>query len=198
MLMRDLKDYRLRWDSVLSIKNRLIFIVVITVALYCLLYIASTVPFSSEEVASLLEEAEKILRQRYTILDIFINNFLISLIMFVPVAGPIIGGYVIYTTGRLIGALSLSTGIPSILLISMTIITFYGFIEFLAYGTAFTESMILTYSMFKRKTRIELKWLIISISATAVLLLIAAVLEYMLIQFFGQVYPRLEELTAQI
>ncbi len=196
--MRDLKDYRLRWKSVLSVKNRLILIVVVTVTLYCLLYIASTVPFSSEEAASLLEEAEKILRQRYTILDIFTNNFLISLIMFIPVAGPIIGGYIIYTTGRLIGALSVSTGIPSILLISMTIITFYGFIEFLAYGTAFTESMILTYSIFRRKTRIELKWLIISVSATALLLLIAAALEYMLIQFFGQVYPNLEELTAQI
>jgi type II secretory pathway component PulL len=80
----------------------------------------------------------------------------------------------------------------------MTIITFYGFIEFLAYGTAFTESIVFTYSIFKKKSRIESRWLIISIAAVAILLLIAATIEYMLIQFFGQIYPNLEELPAKI
>lgn len=196
--MRELKDYRSAWKGLPSIRNRLILIAIVTIGLFILLYIASTVPFSNEELTTLLEEAKKILTERYAIIDIFMNNFLISLIMFIPVAGPLIGGYVIYITGRLIGALSVSTGIPSILLISITIVTFYGLIEFLAYGTAFTESIIFTYSIFRRKTRAELKWLIISVSATAALLLIAAALEYLLIQFFGQVYPSLEQLSPGI
>jgi len=182
----------------LTVKNRLILIIIITVALYSLLYIASMMPLSADEMTSLMEEAERILREKYTIMDIFLNNFMISLIMFIPLVGPFIGGYAIYVTGRLIGALSVSTGIPSILLISMTIITFYGFIEFLAYGTAFTESVVFTYSIFKKKSRLESRWLIISIAAVVILLFIAAIIEYMLIEFFGQVYPNLEQLPAKI
>ncbi|MCL7401173.1 MAG: hypothetical protein LZ168_00040 [Thaumarchaeota archaeon] len=197
--MRNLKNNNSStWRGTLSVRNRLILIIIITVSLYSLLYIASTIPLSADEITSLMEEAEKILREKYTIMDIFLNNFMISLLMFIPLAGPFIGGYAIYFTGRLIGALSVSTGVPSILLISMTIITFYGFIEFLAYGTAFTESIVFTYSIFKKKSRIESRWLIISIAAVAILLLIAATIEYMLIQFFGQIYPNLEELPAKI
>lgn len=199
MLMRGLKWYRSTISTgILDAKKRLMIVLFVTFVLYSLLYIASTTPFSSEEVTSLMEEAERILKQRFTIMDIFLNNFLISLIMFIPIAGPIAGGYVIYTTGRLLGALSVSTGLPSIFLISITIITFYGLIEFLAYGTAFTESILFTYSIFKKKTRIESKWLMISIAVTAILLLTAAALEYALIQFFGQLYPGLENLSTMI
>jgi len=182
----------------LSVKNRIIFIIIITISFYSLLYIASIMPLSADEMTSLMEEAERILREKYTIIDIFLNNFMISLIIFIPIVGPFIGGYVIYFTGRLIGSLAASTGIPSIFLISMTIITFYGLIEFLAYGTAFTESIIFAYSIFKKKSRIESRWLIISIAAVAVLLLIAATIEYILIEFFGQIYPNLEQLPAKI
>jgi hypothetical protein len=196
--MRSLKNNNSTWRGMLTVKNRLILIIIITVALYSLLYIASMMPLSADEMTSLMEEAERILREKYTIMDIFLNNFMISLIMFIPLVGPFIGGYAIYVTGRLIGALSVSTGIPSILLISMTIITFYGFIEFLAYGTAFTESVVFTYSIFKKKSRLESRWLIISIAAVVILLFIAAIIEYMLIEFFGQVYPNLEQLPAKI
>jgi len=196
--MRSLKNGNSTWRGTLSVKNRLIFIIIITVSLYSLLYIASITPLSADEMTSLMEEAERILRGKYTIMDIFLNNFIISLIMFIPLVGPFIGGYAIYVTGRLIGALSVSTGIPSILLISTTIITLYGLIEFLAYGAAFTESIVFTYSIFKKKSRLESKWLIISIAAVAILLFIAATIEYMLIQFFGQIYPNLEQLPAKI
>lgn len=196
--MRRLKNSNLAWRGALSLKNRLIFILIFTIALYSLLYISSAMPLSADEMNMLREEAERILREKYTIIDIFLNNFMISLIIFIPLVGPFIGGYVIYFTGRLIGSLAASTGIPSIFLISITIITFYGLIEFLAYGTAFTESIIFAYSIFKKKSRIELRWLIISIVAVAVLLLIAATIEYLLIQFFGQIYPNLEQLPAKI
>lgn len=196
--MKNLEKYSSILLGVISVKKRLIIILVVTFALYSILYIASTMPLSNEEVTFLMEEAEKILKQRYTIIDIFLNNFLISLITFIPIAGPISVGYIIYTTGRLLGALSVSTGLPSILLVSVTIITFYGLIEFLAYGTAFTESILFTYSIFKKKTRVEIRWLIISIGATALLLLTAAALEYALIEIFGQIYPGIENLPAQI
>ncbi len=199
MLMRDLERYR--WivsAGIIDVKKRVIIVLIFTFTLYSLLYIASTIPLSSEEADLLMKEAEEIFKQRFTIIDIFLNNFLISLIMLIPVAGPIVGGYIIFTTGRLLGALSVSTGFPPILLISLTIITIYGLIEFLAYGTAFTESILFTYSIFKKKTRIESRWLIISIAGTAILLLAAAALEYTLIQFFGQVYPGVEEFAARI
>ncbi|MEN2974075.1 MAG: hypothetical protein ABDH32_00680 [Candidatus Caldarchaeales archaeon] len=197
-MTRSLMHGNIIQSGVIEVKKRIALILIFTVILFSVLYFASILAFSDEELKTLMREAEEILKRRYTVLDIFLNNFLISLIMFIPVAGPLVGGYIIYVTGRVIGVVANSTGVPSILLISLTILTFYGLLEFLAYGTAFTESILLTYSIFRRNVRRESRWILISLGATALLLLLAATIEYLLIQFFGQIYPDLEGFTSRI
>lgn len=196
--MVTLRSSRFFSSGIIDIKKRIILTVILTILLFTVLYISSMMPFSSEELDSLLKQAEEILKKNFTILDIFLNNFTVSLLIFIPVVGPIVGGYAIYVTGRIMGALATSTGIPSILLISIAIITFYGLVEFLAYGTAFTESIIFSYSIFKREIKREYRWVLISLIVTALLLLVAATIEYLLIQFFGQLYPEPDKIIAKI
>ncbi|MEM1580109.1 MAG: hypothetical protein QXE61_01210 [Nitrososphaerota archaeon] len=181
------------------IRGRIISASIITIILFILLYFSSTIPISEEEAKILMEEAKKILSEKYGVLDIFIHNFMIALLMFLPIIGIIIGGYAIYTTGKLIGVLANTYGIPSSILIISTIITLYGLIEFLAYGIAFSENIFLTKSIISRRLKREGKLTIISIALTALLLLIAATIEYALIIFIEKMLPEsMREIISQL
>lgn len=173
-------------------KKRMALAVAMAAALYLLLYVASVIPYSEEELRTFKKLGEEILERRFTVLDIFINNFMISLMIFVPFIGPLIGGYVIYTTGRVIGAVAVSSGLPSIFLISLTIFAVYGLLEFLAYGLAFTQSLTLAYGMVKRRLGTEYPWLLVSVAGVALLLLAAAAIEYLLIELLKPMATALE------
>ncbi|MEM4613437.1 MAG: hypothetical protein QXJ56_05730, partial [Ignisphaera sp.] len=99
----------------------------------------------------------------------------------------------------LIGVLANTYGIPSSILIISTIITLYGLIEFLAYGIAFSENIFLTKSIISRRLKREGKLTIISIALTALLLLIAATIEYALIIFIEKMLPEsMREIISQL
>lgn len=188
-----------RESFIRKIRDRVILASIITILLFVLLYVSSIMPISEEEAKILMDEAKKILSEKYGVLDIFIHNFTIALLMFLPLVGLVIGGYAIYTTGKLIGVLANTYGIPSSILIISTILTLYGLVEFLAYGVAFSENIYLTKSIISRKIKREGKLIIISIALTALLLLIAATIEYVLIIFIEKIVPvDMREIISQL
>jgi uncharacterized membrane protein SpoIIM required for sporulation len=72
---------------------------------------------------------------------IFGNNLTICLIMFIPVIGPLLGLYIMYSTGTVVGAIAVAGGYPPILALVALFITPVAWIEFAAYATAMTESI---------------------------------------------------------
>jgi len=158
---------------------------VTTIILFMVLWVGSILPMSDEEAESLMEEAEKFLKD-LTIIDIFLNNFGASLLSYIPFIGMFLMGAIIFHTGRFIGALSAQLGIDSMILILSTIIMIYGLVEFLGYGVAVSEGVILSYSIMKKRLRTEVRWLLISIGITALLLAFAAVVEWLLIKMFEE------------
>jgi len=118
-------------------------------------------------------------------LTIFQNNFLIDLIMFIPVAGPLFGSYVLYNTGRAVSAQSNSpdntTHSPGILLLFLLFIFPHTWLEFIAYSTALAASLWLTWRIIQRKGSLEIIRTGKFIAICAGLLLLGAFIEAYLI-----------------
>lgn len=100
---------------------------------------------------------------------IFQNNFMICLLMFIPVFGVFFGGLTLFTTGNFIQAQSLAHNTPPLLILLFLFVFPFTWLEFIAYGTAFSES----YWIIKRGTQGLLRREIINFGK---LVLIAAAL----------------------
>jgi len=118
---------------------------------------------------------------------IFENNFLISLVMFVPFVGPFFGFYVLHNTGLVISAVSQTSSPPVPGLLTFFLLWFYPFtwMEFIAYATAIAESVWLAWRIIQRKGLRELKMTGILIGSVAIILLAAALIEAALIIYFN-------------
>jgi hypothetical protein len=85
---------------------------ILTIVAFFLLSVIITVagaltPLSLKEASEIEKELEE-MRGNINIQLVFGNNFMICLAMFLPVAGPIFGSYVLYSTGVVIAAESVA------------------------------------------------------------------------------------------
>jgi len=115
---------------------------------------------------------------------IFGNNFMICLLMFIPILGPLFGFYALFNTGIVINAISIAEGYPSGLVFVALFLTPVAWIEYAAYSTAISESIWLFKRLLEKRGKIELKITCLFISICAVLLLLGAIIETIII-FFG-------------
>ena len=112
---------------------------------------------------------------------IFGNNFMICLLMFIPIVGPIIGFYALFNTGIVINAIALVEGYPSSLVFAALFLTPVAWIEYLAYSIAISESVWLFRRFTQKKGRSWLKITSIFIAICAALLLLGAIVEAVII-----------------
>jgi hypothetical protein len=171
------KDLPSKIKRVLTIVTWLVISVVITIA-------GVLTPLSMNEAQDIQDELEQI-RANVSVQYIFGNNFMLCLIMFIPVIGPIFGGYVLYNTGVVIAAQSITAGLPPLLVFFSLFIFPFAWLEFLAYSTALAESAWLIRRMIQYKVKKELINACILIAITAIALLVAAIIEIALILYLG-------------
>ena len=167
--------------------------ILVIVAFFVLSVIMTTAgiltPLSDEEIDAFgreLEDTQSSVRSMPTtqqVSFIFGNNFMICLVGFVPVIGPIFESYVLYSTGVVITGYSMYKHYqvnPLMLFFSLFLFPFT-WLEFLAYSTAMAESFWLFWRVIKRKGKLEIKNTCILVSICAVMLLVGAVIEATLI-----------------
>ena len=119
-------------------------------------------------------------------LSIFENNFMIDLVMFIPVFGQVVGSIIMYNSGELVSAEATNTtvnsvNLPAIVLLLSEFISPHAWLEFIAYATAFAASIWLLWSITKGEGKREIKRTGIFILICAGLLLLAAFIEEYLI-----------------
>ena len=162
---------------------------ILTIATFFLLSIIITVagtltPLSLEEANEIEQQLEE-MRESINVQLIFGNNFMICLAMFIPIAGPIFGCYVLYNTGVVIAAESITQGLSPLIVFVFLFVFPFTWLEFLAYSVAFAESVWLTWRIIRRKGKKEIVDACILISICAVMLLAAAIIELALISYLG-------------
>ncbi|MCL7393044.1 MAG: hypothetical protein LZ170_06220 [Thaumarchaeota archaeon] len=169
----------------IQIKKRALLFIITTIALMVVLLSGSLVTLTQEESEEKIQQVSELLRD-ITVWKIFFNNFQIALLMFIPVFGTFIGGYIIYSTGTVFAAYSVQSSIPAVYLVGLSLLSPYGILEFLGYGLAMSEGFLIIYSAFKKKLGSEAKALPLIILAVAGLLLTAAALEMLTIEIYSQ------------
>ncbi len=168
-------------ESGINPTRRIRYAVLATIVVVMLFILASHQSISQGEAADLVKQFSEFLSGKLTPYGIFLNNFLIALAMLIPIIGIGITGFIIYQTGLVVSAMAVLSGIPAFILVSLPFIMFYGIPEMLAYGVAVSEGIILTAQIIKRRFRAEVKILPLVVAVIFILLVIAALVEYLLL-----------------
>lgn len=116
---------------------------------------------------------------------IFGNNFLICLLMFVPVIGPLLGLFILFSTGVAISAIATAEGFPPALVFISLFLTPHFWLEFAAYSIAMAASVWLFWRLLTRRGLRELRVTCIFITISALLLVAGAFVEVWLISAIG-------------
>lgn len=179
------------WKNLGTKTKRILTIVIFLIISIMMTIFGILTPLSPQLVDDLgkgLEDTQTIISNLPAVQQvsfIFGNNFMICLIGFVPIIGPIFESYVLYSTGVTITAYVsyMNMQFNPILVFASLFILPFTWLEFLAYSLAISESFWLTWRLIKRKGKKEIKNSCIIISISAAILLVAAIIEVAMILY---------------
>ena len=187
------------WKDASPKRKRIYSVIFMLILAIATTLIGTLVPIS-DEYARLINDT---LNQTVTnntangtlIQHIFLNNFLLCLAMFIPLAGAVFGLFVMLNTGIALGAtlrlqsitaasaavpnISLTTAILGLIGIGLTFL-----LEYVSYSIGISESIWLFRRLTQRRWR-ELKNTAILIGIVAVFLIIASLVETWVITALG-------------
>lgn len=169
--------------SMVSLSTRAIVLVTALILCISATLAGTFARVDMEEAQELKREVDKLINctKSTGFQAIFGRNFMHTLIMFTPVAGPFWGFFALYNTGRVIAALSMTNGVSPVQLMLAFFLLPFTWMEYISYALAISESIILAYSMLKRNLREESSTAFKLLALCAVILLVAAVIEFAMI-----------------
>lgn len=174
------------WTNTSPRRKRILSTIVLLIIAIAVTGVGSLAPMNTQDAKQISDE----LNQTVTTLGnegalvpyIFGNNLLICLLMFIPIIGPILGLYIMFNTGNVIGAIATAGGYSPALALIALFITPIAWIEFAAYSTAMTESIWLFRRLLQGRGLHELrKNTTLFIAICTVLLAVGAIVETALI-----------------
>jgi len=154
-------------------------LIISAVIILSTLLLSSFVGFnaSPKDAEQIKQEVEN-LTETTTWTDIFLNNFLLTLVTFIPAFGIFFAVFVQFGTGYVFGAVAQAYHVNNVQITLLTLVTPVGILEYSAYILALAESITLIYSIYKKglkKRLVTHTWK--TLTAVALLLLIGAVVE---------------------
>jgi len=158
--------------------------IIAVIVIFSVLLLASFLGFnSSPETADQIATEVENLAATTTWTDIFLNNFGLTLVTFVPFFGIFFALYVQFNTGYILGALAQAYNIGNVQATLSILASPIGLLEYSAYTLALAESINIVFLAYKKELKKRLfnhtwKTLII----VALLLLIGAVVEASLLR----------------
>jgi hypothetical protein len=112
---------------------------------------------------------------------IFGNNLLLTLVMFVPIIGPIWGLLILFNTGSVIALISIAEGFPPILTFVILFLTPVFWLELGVYSIAMAQSIVFFLRFLQNQVRKESVRTCVIITACTLLLMLAAIIEWLMI-----------------
>jgi hypothetical protein len=162
-----------------NIKQRLFYLALGIIA-FLIFFIIGTSVTLDESTSSLLKEQFQNKIKNIDSVGIFFNNFLISILMFIPGIGIAFGLFSGFSTGNIFMILTrdLPIRIPPL----VVFLTIFGIMELVSYGIAISRSYMLLIRIIKRSNVKEsLIHAGIEIGIVAIILLFSAIIEWDLI-----------------
>jgi len=172
------------WTTASSKRKRIYSIMLIFIIAVILTIVGSYIPLSHRDAQTMSDNLNATLNTHKSDGSlteyIFLNNFSICLLMFVPIIGPILGMFILFDTGIALGAISSVQGYPVWVGLLSLALTPVFWLEFTAYSTAMTASIWLFRRLLQARW-LELKNTAILIGICAAILIVGAVVEVLLI-----------------
>jgi hypothetical protein len=188
------------WTNASSKRKRIYSVIAIFLVAFIVTLIGSYIPLSSQDATTLSKQVNATLNEHKasnTLTEyIFLNNFSICLLMFLPLAGAAVGMFILFDTGVALNAIATTQGYPVWLGLASLIVTPVFWLEFASYSIAMAESIWLIRRLIQAgNSKVpqggrsilwrELKWTLICIGTCAGLLAVGAVVEVWLINLAG-------------
>jgi uncharacterized membrane protein SpoIIM required for sporulation len=193
------------WKKVTPNRKRLYSIILVFIVALVVTIVGSVTPLSQQDATNISQNLNSTLqlhRETNTLTQyIFLNNFGICLLMFIPIVGAGLGVFILFNTGLALGAIASTQGYPVWVGLGSLVLTPVFWLEFAAYSLAMAESVWIFVRIIRLRLKVEpdgavrwtgistlkneLKWLGISITACAGLLVIGAFVEVFIISLAG-------------
>lgn len=172
------------WTNASSKRKRIYSIIFIFIIAFILTVVGSFVQLSHQDAQTISSNLNSTLneqRARGNLTEyIFLNNFEICLLMFIPIIGAVLGFAILFNTGIALGAIAYVQGYPVGLGLLSLVITPVFWLEFTAYSVAIAESIWLTRRLMQRRW-LEARNTAILIAICAGILIVGAIVEVWLI-----------------
>lgn len=166
-----------------NFKRRFLYLLIGILIFLIFFTIGTSITFDKSTSQLLKEQFEKKIKNIDS-MGIFINNFLISILMFVPGIGIAFGLFSGFSTGNIFVIITrdLPIQIPPLLVF----LTIFGIMELVSYGIAISRSYLLLITIMKRTNIKEnLIYTGIEIAIVAIILFFSAIIEWDLIKQSG-------------
>ncbi len=187
------------WKNASSKRKRIYSILFVLVLAIVATLIGTLVPISAQDAKQINDSLNQTVTQNKAegtlIPHIFLNNFGLCLLMFIPLVGSVIGLFIMFNTGVALGAelrvqsatattatvshISQTTAILGLVFIGLTFL-----LEYVSYSIGISESIWLYRRLTQHRWR-ELKNTAILIGIVAVLLITGAIVETWVITVIG-------------
>ena len=167
----------------ISFHNRLLAMIVALSICFAATLVGTLYPIGFQEADEIVKDTSRLgdLIQYMGVPIIFGNNLMYCMIMFIPFLGPLYGVYVLFSTGRVIAAIGVVSKVNPLLLLLTTFIFPFAWLEYISYAIAISESFWLTLMLIRHRFKSELASTAKAISLCALLLLVAAFIEMIVI-----------------
>lgn len=166
-----------------NFKRRILSLVVGIIVFLIFFTIGTSITFDESTSQELKEQFQNKIENIDSI-GIFFNNFLISILMFIPGIGIAFGLFSGFSTGNIFVIITrdLPIQIPPLLVF----LTIFGIMELVSYGIAISRSYLLLINIMKRTNiKDNLIYTGIEIGIVSIILFISANIEWDLIQQSG-------------
>lgn len=169
------------WINASSRRKRILSTIAVLIIALMITVLGSLMPMDpqeAEQINSALDQTVTSLSENGALMQfIFGNNFFICLLMFVPIVGPLLGCYILFNTGTVIGAIATAGGYPLTIALIALFLTPVAWLEFVAYSVSMGESVWLFRRILQGRGKREFKNACFFVTICAVLLLVGAITE---------------------
>ena len=166
-----------------NFKRRILYLLVGIIVFLIFFTIGTLVTFDESTSQELKQQFQNKIKNIDS-LGIFFNNFLISILMFIPGIGIAFGLFSGFSTGNIFVIITrdLPIQIPPLLVF----LTIFGIMELVSYGIAISRSYLLLISIIKRTNIKEnLIYTGIEVGIVSIILFVSAIIEWDLIRQSG-------------
>ena len=186
-------DYPRFWKTASLRRKRIYSIIFVLILSIVATLVGMLVPLSPQEAQVVFDQLNQTITENTAqgtfVPAIFVNNFSLCLLMFIPLAGLAIGLFILFSTGMAIRAIfdvQMASGLSgtasaeiqaSTAIFALILIGAVFLLEYVSYAIGMTESVWLFRRILQKQWKGEFKYFAIFVGVVALLLIIGAIVE---------------------